>query len=352
MGSGNLFDPNSGMQVQTPHDWKRRDFVKGAAALAGAVGLSAYGMRSAAAEPPPETTTLKVKEDPILCEAPVLVAEELLRAEGFSDIQFVSAPGATVYEKLASGEIDLMLDAAWSGVTHIDAGYPYVLLAGIHVGCFDLIAHERVRAIRDLKGKVVVVPRLGGVAHLLIANMVAYVGLDPHKDIKWVVPSGREAIQFFIDGKADAFLGYPPEPQELRAKKIGHVLVSTTMDRPWSKYFCCMVTANRAFVRHHPVATKRALRALLKANEVCALQPKMAARLMVDRGWTHNYDLALGMVKEMRYGEWREYDAEDSVRFFALRLHEAGMIKSTPQQIIAQGTNWRFLNELKRELKA
>jgi len=40
------------------------------------------------------------------------------------------------------------------------------------------------------------------------------------------------------------------------------------------------------------------------------------------------------------------------VRFYALRLHEVGMVKLTPQKIIAQGTNWRFLNELRKEMKA
>jgi NitT/TauT family transport system substrate-binding protein len=39
------------------------------------------------------------------------------------------------------------------------------------------------------------------------------------------------------------------------------------------------------------------------------------------------------------------------VRFYALRLHEAGMIKAIPQKLIAQGTDWRFLNELRKELK-
>ena len=57
-------------------------------------------------------------------------------------------------------------------------------------------------------------------------------------------------------------------------------------------------------------------------------------------------------MREITYDKWREYDPEDSVRFHALRLHEVGMIKSSPQKIIAQGTDWRFLNELKRELKA
>ena len=38
------------------------------------------------------------------------------------------------------------------------------------------------------------------------------------------------------------------------------------------------------------------------------------------------------------------------MRFYALRLHEPGMIKS-PQKLIAQGTDWRFFNELKKEMK-
>jgi NitT/TauT family transport system substrate-binding protein len=226
-----------------------------------------------------------------------------------------------------------------------------VLLAGIHVGCFELLGHERVRTIRDLKGKAVAVSSLGTTAHMLIASMAAYVGLDPQQDITWVVQSGRGAMQFFIDGKVDAFMGFPPEPQELRARQIGQVVVSTTLDRPWSQYFCCMILANRAFVHRHPAATKRALRALLKATEVCALEPETTARLMVERGYTDNYDVALEVVKEIPYGQWREYDAEDTVRFFALRMREAGLIKATPQQIIARGTDWRFLNELKKELK-
>jgi NitT/TauT family transport system substrate-binding protein len=329
----------------------RRRFLLNTSALGFALLFGLPHM--ARAEQKPETITLRVKQEPFPCEAPVLVAQELLRAEGFSDVRYVKgAPGDAIYEQYKSREIDLGLEAAWSAATRIDVGDPFVLLAGIHAGCFELIAHEGVRKIHDLKGKVVVVPRLGGSPHQLIASMVSYVGLDPHKDIQWLVQSRAESMQSFIQGKADAFLWFPPYSQQLRAKKIGHVLVSTTADRPWSQYFCCMVMANREFVRDHPVATKRALRALLKANGVCAVQPKTAARLILERGWMDDYDLALSMVKEMPYGRWREYDPEDTVRFFALRLHEAGLIKSTPNKIIAQGTDWRFLNELKKELKA
>ena len=63
------------------------------------------------------------------------------------------------------------------------------------------------------------------------------------------------------------------------------------------------------------------------------------------------YDYALQTLRDVPWTRSRDYDPEDTVRFYALRLHEAGMIKSSPQKIIAQGTDWRFLNELKRELK-
>ncbi len=160
------------------------------------------------------------------------------------------------------------------------------------------------------------------------------------------------AMQLITEGTIDAFLGFPPEPQELRAKGIGHVVVNSTLDRPWSQYFCCMVTANRDFTQRHPIATKRALRAILKAADVCANEPERAARLLAAKGYERNYALALEVLKDLPYRRWREADAEDTLRFYALRLREVGMVRSTPQKLIAQGTDWRFLNELKKELKA
>ena len=56
-------------------------------------------------------------------------------------------------------------------------------------------------------------------------------------------------------------------------------------------------------------------------------------------------------MKEIPYDKWREYDPEDSVRFYALNLHDVGMIKTSPNKLIAQGTDWRFIRELKKELK-
>jgi NitT/TauT family transport system substrate-binding protein len=181
--------------------------------------------------------------------------------------------------------------------------------------------------------------------------MIAYVGIDPRTEINWVTHPFAESARLLADGKIDAFLGFPPEPQELRARKIGRLIVDSAVDRPWSQYFCCLAYANRDFARRNPVATKRALRAILKATDLCAAEPATAARALVTRGYTREYDYAFDMIKKLPYNQWRTESHEDSIRFYALRLHEAGMIKSSPQRIIAQGADWRFLNELKKELK-
>jgi NitT/TauT family transport system substrate-binding protein len=233
----------------------------------------------------------------------------------------------------------------------MDTGAPVVILAGVHVGCFELFGTEQIRAIRDLKGKTVAVSALGAAEHVFLASMAAYVGLDPRQDINWVTHPFAESTRLLAEGKVDAVLGLPPQPQELRAKQIGHVVVNSSSDRPWSQYFCCMVVGHREFVRKHPVATKRAMRAILKAADLCALEPERVAQLLVDKNYVSRYDYALQTMKDVSYGQWREYDPEDTVRFYALRLHEAGMIKNSPQKLITQSTDWRFLKELKKEMK-
>ena len=85
---------------------------------------------------------------------------------------------------------------------------------------------------------------------------------------------------------------------------------------------------------------------------MCPTEPERAARQRVAGDFAQNYDYALQVLTDLGYNAWRELDPEDTIRFYALRLHEAGMVRSTPQQIIAEGADWRFLNELKRELKA
>ena len=339
----------------------RRSFLT-TASLAGAASL-VRAPPLQAAEGPLETTTVQLANEGGICQAPLYAAEDLLRAEGFADIRYPRIYDAGVVEAVAGGAVDFELSLVFGSLPRaIEAGLPIVALAGLHIGCFELFAREGIRNVADLKDKSV---GLSGVAALLTL-MAASVGLDPAKDIRWVSDASNRdrtlaydvvadpstpPLELFAAGKIDAFLATPAQVQELRARHAGHVILNITTDRPWSQYFCCMLVGNREFVRKNPVATKRAVRAILKATDLCDSEPERAARAIVDRGFADRYDFLRQTLSDYPY-KWREYDAEDTVRFYALRLQEVGLIKSNPQKMIAEGTDWRFLDELKRELKA
>jgi NitT/TauT family transport system substrate-binding protein len=330
----------------------RRTFLAGASTL-GVTSLLSLP-RVAAAEPPPETTKIRIAQGPFICYAPQMLAEELLRLEGFTEVEYVQVgPENTYTSMVGKGDVDLGIFGPTSAVASLDAGRPFVMLSGVHVGCWELFVHERTTAVRDLKGKRIAVIGMGAVDQLWIASILAYVGVHPVREVEWI-QTGKlsESMRLFLEGEADAFLGFPPQPQEMRMKNAGRVLVNTTLDRPWSQYFCCMAAMPREFIERNPVATKRTLRALLKAADLCANEPDRAARYLVAKGYEPRYEIALAVLKTLPYNRWRESNPEDTLRFHALRLHEVGMIKNTPQKLIAQGTDWRFLNELKKELKA
>jgi len=330
-----------------PITHSRRRFLTTASAAGAAALLRPSHVF--AAEGALETTTVRIAKVGAVCLAPQYVAKELLGAEGFTEIQYVEVSPTDIPQAIGRGEADFSTNLALDLVLAIDAGVPVVGLAGVHVGCYELFAKQSVLRLTELKGK-----RVAAADPLLFKLMAAQVGLDPAKDIDWVSSTDPavDPLELFAQGQIDAFLGFPPHPQELRARQVGHVIVSTAVDRPWAQYFCCMLTGNRNYVRNHPVATKRAMRAILKAADLCATEPERIARRIVDGGFTKRYDYALQALKDLPYDKWRDYDAEDTIRFYALRLRENDAIKRTPQQIIADGTDWRFFNELKRELKA
>jgi NitT/TauT family transport system substrate-binding protein len=323
-------------------------------ALAGLSAMATgFIAPSAGAELPLETTSVRLPqwEGGAYCWASNYMAGDLLRADGFTDLRYVQGdPKLDQSDWIANGMTDFSINYVPIHVRSIDSGVPIKVLAGLHSGCQELIANDSIQGITDLRGKRVGMNSINALSHVMVALMAAYVGLDPVNDIEWVLDPGSLA-KLFVDGKIDAFLGTPPRPQEMRARKIGHTIVNTTTDKPWSQHFCCMVSATADYVNKYPVATKRVLRAIFKSADLCASDPQMVAQQLVERGFVPSYDYALQTLNDLRYDRWRDYDPEDGLRFFALRMQETSMIKSSPQEIIEKGTDWSFLTELKRELK-
>jgi NitT/TauT family transport system substrate-binding protein len=235
--------------MQTSQNRRRFLATLSATGAAGLIGLP----HSKAEDGRLETTTVRIAKGPSVCVAPTYLADALLRAEGFTDIRYVSVdPGPPSARALARGEIDFTTNFSAAFIVAVDSGEPITMLAGEHVGCYELFAREGIRGIPDLKGKTVGVPSLDSSLYMFVSGMASYVGLNPAKDIRWVTSISPKPMELFADGKIDAFLGWPPEPQELRARNIGRVIVNTATDRPWSQYFCCVHAGNRATALPRP----------------------------------------------------------------------------------------------------
>ncbi len=349
----------------------RREFLR-AAASAGAVGAGAVllggcdlgdGNGSATstpgivADPPPETTTIRLPKEIFYASiAPLYLAEQFLPAEGFTDVQYIDSQGDHGgFQHLAAGEVDMALDLAPSATVAADAGDPLVILAGVNNSGLVLFGNDRVQSLRDLKGKRIHVYSTATTDenYILMAALLAYVGIDIKHEVEFVELSGYDVFTQLVAGTStiDAWILERPWSTALRNANIGHVILDGPMDAPWSQYFSGMVTANKDFVEMHPAATKRALRAILRAADVCTREPERAARYLIDRGFAaYTYDQALDVITGASYAAWREFNPEDTVRFYALRLKEAGLVKSTPDDLIARATDWRYLDEIKREL--
>jgi NitT/TauT family transport system substrate-binding protein len=340
------------MKNQKSKGWSRRE-VLGGLALTGAA--AALGWRpelvTAAVEPPPETTRLRIHQGKPACWAPMYVAEPLLREEGFTDVQYVF--GLDTAKVSLEGTVDLLGGFSVLSVYNIEhQQIPTKFLSGLHVGCYALIGSTRTRSVRDLKGRTVWAGASKNAGpHIFFSTIVAYVGMDPRTDVNYAWVEKDEAIRLFQDGKIDALMSFPPGLHELIHKGIGRLLVDTNVDKPWSQYFCCMVSGHTDFIKKNPVATKRAVRAILKANDIVARDPELATRVLIEKKVIKEseYMQTLPELTHIPYNKWREYNPEDTVRFYALRMKDIGMIKSNPQQFIDQHTDWRFMKELKKE---
>jgi NitT/TauT family transport system substrate-binding protein len=357
--------------IDVQHSLSRREFLR-VAASAGAVGAGAVLLGACGSDdnngrptstpgividPPPETTTIRLgKHTPTPAGAALYVAEQFLWEEGFTNVQYIDRPlSIDRPEQIAAGEIDIGLTVPAGLTVAVDRGDPLVVLAGVQSGAGYLFGNDKVQSLRELKGKRIWVTKRDDPTdpvYSLMAALLTYVGIDLERDVEFVELSLADIFPAILEDRVDVWLATRRSATLFQQANIGHVLIDLSMDPPWSQYFGTMATGNGDFVEKHPAATKRALRAILKGADVCAREPERAARYLVDRGFTAlAYDEGLiDGIHALSYASWREFNPEDTMRFFALRLKEAGLVKSTPDELIARATDWRYLEEIKREL--
>ena len=307
---------------------------------------------------PPETTTIRI--DAIVgCDPWTWLADDFFKEEGFTDVRYADQASLVSSAGVASGRSDIDVNFGNDLAARVDAGYPIVALAGTHTGCIELWARPGINSLRDLRGKRVVVYKkdiLDDLFYGLWVSFLASVGID-RSEVQFAEDddSSHTSIDYFLNGRADAILASITEGPALRASPNtpGKLVVDFGMDKPWSQQFCCLLVANSDWAKAHPNATKRATRAVLRAIDQGAKDRARAVVAAVQKQVPDAADpqLLLEAIKSLNYG-WRDFDPEETLRFYALRLADAKLLKKPPSRILAEGTNFAFFRQMQKELKA
>src|SRR5438552_5931980 len=345
----------------------RRDVLQRGAALAaltvggGLLDACAPAQQAApsASLGPPETKTVRINQI-APCDPWYWPCEPFRREEGFPDLSFGTGSFNT-------GDADFGVGYGNYVAGIIDAGAPLVALAGLHTGCIMVFARRGIDTVADLRGKTIgintkMVTVLGksvlGLDYGFLVSLLAHIGMQP-SDANFVELGENASLTTpFIDGKVDAiFTGGAGGPVLLaNPKNPGHVVLDSSLDKPWSQNYCCLLVTARDWYTAHPVAAKRATRAIVRAIDEAKKDRRAAAKAAIDKG-TYKANPAIteqviyDVIKDESF-DWREFDPEETMRFFALRLSDAKLVKKSPQQIIADGVDFTYFRQLRKDLRA
>jgi len=108
------------MSIHDPRPLSRRSFL-GKVTLAGTAGLLGLHPRLVAAEPPPETTKIRLVKIPAMCLVPEYLAEELLRLEGFTEVEYVEMDRNGSQAMLFANRADVTAASPPDGLPQLDA---------------------------------------------------------------------------------------------------------------------------------------------------------------------------------------------------------------------------------------
>jgi NitT/TauT family transport system substrate-binding protein len=303
--------------------------------------------------PPPETANIRLSF--AACDGPCMVSEHFLQEEGFQEVQLLAGASAA---SLTSDRADIAMQFVTSLAGHIEAGVQVVAIGALHPGCTEIWAPRTVATLKDMRGRTVVV-RTKAIDEMnfqypYLAIALKHAGLDP-ADVNFIVQPEADLTRQFIEGNSDLLqlattgaIAFRANPQNQ-----GHLVHDQAMEKPWSEHQCCLITTTKAWLQAHPVAAKRALRALYRAADSLPKDRAEAAKAATDKGLfggPASAELVRGAMSMLEF-EWRKYDVADSLRFHGKLLNDVGLVKMPSDEVVAKGTELRYTKELAAELK-
>jgi NitT/TauT family transport system substrate-binding protein len=299
---------------------------------------------------PPETTSIGLAAG--ACDSAIFGAERYLREEGFTDIRFTdtATPAA-----ITAGTAQIGNAFPHAFFNAVESAPKVVALGGLHTGCNEIWANTGIASVKDLKGRQITVTSkaLSNLQYAWIAMVVKQAGVDP-KDVNFVVQADANSTQLYLDGKDAAIFVATTAAAALKTNPAnkGTMIFSQVMDEPWKSNNCCFILASEPWYRANPIAAKRAMRAIYRTADTLPANRSDAAKLAADKGLfggapaLANITTAANMVPL----DWRSYDLEKAVRFYAPLLTDVGLLKASTDDLL-KAVDLKIFKELSTELK-
>lgn len=268
----------------------------------------------------------------LTCEAPIFTAYEkgFFKEEGL-DVTLVKCEWANYKDVLALGGFDVTHHLIMYFLKPLEQGLDIKFTGGIHRGCLRVQAptNGKIRSIGDLRGKRIGVPGMGTPPFIFANRVLGAHGIDPGKEITWLVFPAGELGLALAKGEVDAVADSEPIGSLLLADGKVKNIADQAKDAPYSNEYCCAVLVNGKFLAANPKAAAAATRALLKGAKWVEKNPAAAARLSVEKKYlASNPELNTVAIASLRYAP-SVSGAEAAVKSAAAEMKRAGMLDAS-----------------------
>ena len=268
----------------------------------------------------------------LTCEAPIFTAVEkgFFKEEGL-DVSLVKCDWKNYKDVLALGGYDVTHHLVMYFLKPIEQGLDVKFTGGIHRGCLRVQAgaNGNIRTVKDLRSKRIGVPGMGTPPFIFANRVLGANGMDPSKDVTWLVFPAGELGLALDKGEVDAVADSEPIGSMLLAQGKVRNIADQAVDMPYADEYCCAVLVNGKFLARNPKASAAATRALLKAAKWVEANPKAAAKLSVEKKYlASTADQNTIAISHLRYVP-SVSGAQIAVRLAAAEMKTAGMLSPT-----------------------
>jgi ABC-type nitrate/sulfonate/bicarbonate transport system substrate-binding protein len=193
----------------------------------------------------------------------VAYEEGLFKKNGL-DVELLHIPSTSrAIQSMLAGEIQFTTADALNSVQAVITGADVVMVCeGINRFVFSLMARPEIKRVAELKGKKIGITRIGSSTHTATLYVVTKAGLAPSDYTMLPLVEVPHILTALVAGQVDA--GVLSPPTNSRAKKAGMLeLQNLAHDGP--EYPSTTIASTRAFVKTHPDAVRRFVRAMGEA---------------------------------------------------------------------------------------